>query len=203
MRYIQVVASICMLASCVVSGQQRASGVAKKPAGSACGLVYGEDHVLLVCAPDGWVLDNKVLADQKIYATFYRKEFTYDQAEKRSTLMYVNVQRKGAGRQTALEMMKLDAEKTKRESPKLVVQKGAPIMITGGEKQKARQVPVQTFLNDYGGGYESIAYVEDESTISLIVISSVSEPILRHDYPAFVKLVKSYSFVTSAGRTER
>jgi hypothetical protein len=73
-----------------------------------------------------------------------------------------------------------------------------PIVITGSEKQKAKQ----GFLNDYGRGFESIAYVEDESTISLTVISSVSEAILRHDYPAFVKLVKSDSFVTSTGRTE-
>lgn len=203
MRYIRAAASICVLVSCVMSGQQRPSGGTKKPGSSSCGLIYGADHVVLVCAPDGWVLDNKALADQKIYAAFYRKELTYEEAEKRSTLMYVNVQSKGAGRQTALEMMKLDAEKTKRESPKLVVQRGAPILIAADDQHKRpRQVPVQTFLNDYGGGYESVAYVEDESTISLIVISSVSEVILRHDYPSFVKLVKSYSFVTSTGREQ-
>ena len=203
MRSLQAFATFCILATCVTWGQQRPAGGPKKPAGSSCGLVYGEDHVVLVCAPDGWVLDNNILADQKIYATFYRKGVTYPEAEKRGTLMYVNVQRKGAGRETAVEMMKLDAEKTKHESPKLVVQRGAPIVIAGGEKQKTRQVPVQTFLNAFGGGYESIAYVEDENTISLVVISSASEQLMRRDYPAFVKLVKSYSFVAPGGQAAR
>jgi hypothetical protein len=91
--------------------------------------------------------------------------------------------------------MKTDAERTKRESPKLVVEKAAPIVITGSKQVKARQVPVQTFLNDYGGGYESVAYIEDEKTITLIVVSSVSKEILHNDYPSFVRLVKSYVFV--------
>jgi hypothetical protein len=204
MRSLQAVAMFCIFATSGAWGQQRPAGVPKKPAGSSCGLVYGEDHVVLVCAPDGWVLDNKILADQKIYATFYRKGTTYPEAEKRGTLMYVNVQSKRAGRQTALEMMKLDAEKTKHESPKLVVQREAPILISSSDTQKkARQVPVQTFLNAFGGGYESIAYVEDEHTISLVVLSSASEQLMRRDYPAFVKLVKSYSFVAPGGQAEK
>ena len=162
---------------------------------SSCGMIYGQDHMLLLCAPPGWVLDNKALADKGIYATFYRKELTYEEAEKRSTLMYVNVQLKGKGQETALEAMKTDAERTKRESPKLVVERAAPIVIAADKQRKGRQVPVQTFLNDYGGGFESVAYVEDEKTITLIVISSVSKEIMRNDYPSFVRLVKSYVFV--------
>jgi hypothetical protein len=158
-------------------------------------MIYGQDHMLLLCAPPGWVLDNKVLADKGVYATFYRKELSYEEAEARSTLMYVNVQLKSKGQQTALETMKTDAERTKRESPKLVVEKAAPIVIASDKQGKGKQVPVQTFLNDYGGGYESVAYVEDEKTITLIVISSVSKQILRNDYPSFVRLVKSYVFV--------
>jgi hypothetical protein len=165
------------------------------PNNSSCGMIYGQDHMLLLCAPPGWVLDNKVLADKGIYATFYRKELSYEEAETRSTLMYVNVQLKSKGQETALETMKTDAERTKRESPKLVVEKAAPIVITGSKQVKARQVPVQTFLNDYGGGYESVAYIEDEKTITLIVVSSVSKEILHNDYPSFVRLVKSYVFV--------
>jgi hypothetical protein len=170
---------------------------------SSCGMVYGQDHMLLLCAPPGWVLDNKSLADKGIYAAFYRKELSYEEAEKRSTLMYVNVQLKSKGQQTALETMKTDAERTKHESPKLVVQKEAPIVVLGDKHAKPKQVPVQTFLNDYGGGYESVAYIEDEKTITLIVISSVSKPILHNDYPSFVRLVKSYVFVgadTQAGK---
>jgi hypothetical protein len=37
-----------------------------------------------------------------------------------------------------------------------------------------------------------VAYVEDEHTVTLIVISSVSKAILAQDYPSFVELVQSY-----------
>jgi hypothetical protein len=204
MQTIRVVISICVLSLCMASGGQilSANGQAK-PGDSSCGMIYGQDHMLLLCAPPGWVLDNKALADKGVYAAFYRKELSFQEAEARSTLMYVNVQLKSKGQQTALETMKTDAEKTKRESPKLVVEKDAPIVIAADKHSKARQVPVQTFLNDFGGGYESVAYIEDEKTITLIVISSVSKPILRNDYPSFVRLVKSYVFVgtdTQAGK---
>jgi hypothetical protein len=185
-----------MLSACMGSGAQILPSSPQANAdNSSCGMIYGQDHMLLLCAPPGWVLDNKVLADKGIYATFYRKELGYEEAEARSTLMYVNVQLKSKGQETALETMKTDAERTKRESPKLVVERAAPIVIAADKQGKGRQVPVQTFLNDYGGGFESVAYIEDQKTITLIVISSVSKEILRNDYPSFVRLVKSYVFV--------
>jgi hypothetical protein len=184
-----------MLSLCAASGQILPSSPLAKANDASCGMIYGQDHTLLLCAPPGWVLDNKALADKGIYAAFYRKELSYEEAEKRSTLMYVNVQLKGHGQQTALEAMKTDADRTKRESPNLVIQREAPIVILGDKKTKPRQVPVQTFLNDFGGGFESVAYIEDEKTVTMIVISSVSKPILHNDYPAFVRLVKSYVFV--------
>jgi hypothetical protein len=155
-------------------------------------MIYGKDGSLLLCAPQGWILDNQALADKGVYATFYRKQFSYDEAEAGGTLMYVNVKAKYGPAETVAAMMKLDGEKTKKESPHLVIQRGAPIAIPASKGAKARFAPVQTFLNDYGGGFESVAYVEDEKTITLIVISSVSKQLLRQDYPSFVKLVQSY-----------
>lgn len=200
MLNVRVAISICALSFCVASGGQiLPSSPLARANDPSCGMIYGQDHMLLLCAPPGWVLDNKALADKGIYAAFYRKELSYEEAEKRSTLMYVNVQLKGKGQQTALEAMKTDAERTKLESPKLVIQREAPIVVLGDKHAKPKQVPVQTFLNDFGGGYESVAYIEDEKTVTMIVISSVSKPILHNDYPAFVRLVKSY---VSVGQDE-
>jgi hypothetical protein len=200
MQNVRVAISICVLSFCMASGGQiLPSSPLARANDPSCGMIYGQDHMLLLCAPPGWVLDNKALADKGIYAAFYRKELSYEEAEKRSTLMYVNVQLKGKGQQTALEAMKTDAERTKLESPKLVIQREAPIVVLGDKHAKPKQVPVQTFLNDFGGGYESVAYIEDEKTVTMIVISSVSKPILHNDYPAFVRLVKSY---VSVGQDE-
>jgi hypothetical protein len=193
MQNMRLAIPICALSFCVASGGQiLPSSPLARANDPSCGMIYGQDHTLLLCAPPGWVLDNKALADKGIYATFYRRELGFQEAEKRSTLMYANVQLKGKGQQTALEAMKTDADRTKRESPKLVIERDAPIAIPAGKNTKAKQVPVQTFLNDFGGGYESVAYIEDEKTVTMIVISSVSKPILNNDYPAFVRLVKSY-----------
>lgn len=166
-------------------------------------MIYGTDHVFSVCAPAGWVLDNESLVDKGIYAAFYRAEFSYKEALARHTLMYVSVQSKREGQQTASEMMKLDLEKTKRASPNLVIEKAEPILMPASRGSATINVPVQTFLNDYQGGYESVAYIEDEKTITLIVISSISDELLRQDYPSFIKLVQSYTFFSSDAKIEK
>ena len=193
MRLVRVMASVGVLCCCVVGVGQQGGKAPVKANDSPCGMIYGKDHSLLLCAPRGWILDNKALAQQGIYATFYRQTFTYDEAEAAATLMYVNVKGKVGAAQTAAAMMKLDAAKTKSESPRGVIEQGAPIVIPASKGQKSRTVPVQRFLNDYGGGFEVVAYVEDERTVTLIVISSVSKAILGQDYPSFVKLVQSYA----------
>ena len=120
-------------------------------------MIYGKDHFLSVCAPTGWTFDDVVLAKDGIYATFYRKEFDYHEAMTRHTIMYVNVVLKEKGQQNTAEMMKLDVEKTKRDSLNVVIQRDSPIVISADKDKAAIRVPVQTFLNDYQGGYESVA----------------------------------------------
>jgi hypothetical protein len=165
-------------------------------------MIYGTDHFLSVCAPPGWVLDNESLVRSGIYAVFYRKEFSYQEAMARHTLMYVNIVLKDKGQNTAKEMMELDLAETKRKSPNLVVEKTKPILIpvkTGNEIS----APVQTFFNDYQGSYESVAYIENDKTITLLVLSSISEQLWREDYPSFGKLVQSYAFLGSNVHVEK
>ena len=198
MRYSRVLTSICMFATCLANGQPpAASSPSAKAADMPCGMIYGKDHFLSVCAPTGWTFDDVVLAKDGIYATFYRKEFDYHEAMTGHTIMYVNVVLKEKGQQNTAEMMKLDVEKTKRDSLNVVIQRDSPIVISADKDKAAIRVPVQTFLNDYRGGYESVAYIENDKTIVLIVISSVSEELLHKDYPDFVKLIQSYRFVAS------
>jgi hypothetical protein len=189
----------------MMNGQQASPSRAEaKPDNSStktddmpCGMIYGKDHFLSICSPTGWTFDDSIMAKKGIYATFYRKQFTFNEAMDRHTIMYLNVVLKEKGQENASEMMKLDVEKTKRSSPNLVIQQVKPILIPGEKDKPAIRVPVQTFLNDYQGGYESVAYIENDKTIVLIVISSVSEELLHQDYADFVKLVQSYRFIAS------
>jgi len=162
-----------------------------------CGMIYGKNHFLSICAPSGWTFDNSILVSQGIYATFYREAFTFKEAVAWHTIMYVNVETKGEGQQNATELMKLDAEKTRRASPKLVLQHGSLIVIPGDKGTTAITVPVQSFLNGYQGSNETVAYIENDKTIVMVVISSVSNELLQKDYPDFVKLVQSYRFFSS------
>lgn len=205
MRNLQVVVLVCILSTCGMVGQQAAtsdtsansSGVVANTDDMPCGMIYGKDHFLSVCAPAGWILDNEVLVKQGIYATFYRKGFSYHDAMARHTVMYANVVLKDKGQQSAAELMQLDAEKTKRDSPKLVIQHGSPIVIPGDKGTAEVKVPVQSFLNGYQGSYETVAYIENDKTIVMLVISSASNELLQRDHPDFVKLVQSYRFIGS------
>lgn len=198
MRYFRILVSTWALSTCMMSGQKpNPSGSVVNPADMPCGMVYGKDHFLSICAPKGWTFDDSVLAKDGIYATFYRTEFTYREALARHTIMYANVVLKEKGQQDTSEMMKLDAQKTKRDSPNVVIQRGNPIVISNDRDKSTIRVPVQSFLNDYQGGYESVAYVENDKTIVMIVISSISNEMLQRDFPDFVKLVQSYRFLAS------
>jgi hypothetical protein len=170
-----------------------------KPDDTPCGMIYGKDHFLSVCSPRGWVFDNgnPAMARNGVFATFYRTEFTFEEAMARHTIMYVNVVPKAEGQQSASELMKEDLENTKRKSPNMAIEPAKPIVIPADKGTASIQVPVQTYLNDYRGGYESVAYVENDKTIAMIVISSVSNDLLRQDYPDFVVLVQSYRFFGS------
>ena len=192
--------SICMFATCLVNGQQPASSSPSAKADDMpCGMIYGKDHFLSVCAPAGWVLDNDnpEMAKNGVFATFYRTEFTFREAMAQHTIMYVNVVPKGKGEQSASEMMRSDAARTKQESPNLVIEQAKPILVPTDKNTPAIQVPVQRFLNDYHGAYEAVAYVENDKTIAMIVISSVSNDLLNRDYADFVRLVQSYRFIGS------
>ena len=56
-----------------------------------CGLLYGKNHSLLFCAPDGWHLDNGILNEEGIYAVFYPTGSSWDRARTTGTFMYINV----------------------------------------------------------------------------------------------------------------
>lgn len=168
-------------------------------------MIYGKDHFLSVCAPKGWILDNQNpdMAKNGVFATFYRTGITFQEALARHSIMYVNVVLKGDGEQNASGLMKGDAERTKRDSPNLVIERAKPIIIPAGKDTPAVQVPVQSFLNDYHGAYESVAYIENDKTIAMVVITSASDELLNQDYPDFVKLVESYRFFGSNVTIER
>lgn len=165
------------------------SGGGKAPEGN-CGLLYGKDHSLTFCAPDGWVLDNGIMNDQGIYAVFYPADSNFQNAKESGTFMYFNVVGK-APDETVAKMMAGDADQAKHDAPASIVKQGDPI--------KTGDVPVPTlrFAPGYSNRFEAVAYIGEEKVLVMVVISSKNEDLFKQDYPAFVRLVQSYKWLSS------
>lgn len=176
----------------------RAQTPATPPAGAGgkdtsnanCGLLYGKDHALTFCAPDGWVLDNTIMNDEGIYAVFYPQGSTWEQAKDQGTFMYIDVELRDPG-STVPGMMAADADQVRHSAPKSVIEAGQPISLA------KTPVPVQRFLPGGFDRYEAVAYIGEEKVLVMFIVSSKSQQDLSRDYPAFVKLVQSYKFLGS------
>lgn len=190
-----IAGTLLLLAALQVGAQQAppspgADGGGKNTGDANCGILYGKDHALTFCAPDGWDLDNSIMNDQGIYAVFYPAGSNFLDAKNSGTFMYFNVVGK-APDETLTQMMADDTKQVKQDSPDAVVVEADPIKI--GEVS----VPVLRFGPGGYGRYEAVAYIAEEKVFVMVVISSKNEAIFKKDYADFVKLVQSYKFISS------
>lgn len=187
--------TLFLLAVALQAGSQQtspssnASGGGKAP-NDNCGLLYGKDHALTFCAPDGWVLDNGIMNDQGIYAVFYPAGSNFQDAKDSGTFMYFNVVGIPTD-STATKMMDDDAKQAVHDAPAAVVVKTDPIKI--GDVS----IPVLRFAPGAFDRYEAVAYIGEEKVLVMVVISSKNEDLSKKDYSAFVLLVQSYKWLSS------
>jgi hypothetical protein len=159
--------------------------------GQPCGLVYGKSHAFWICPPKGWELDNTVLKDQGIFATFYPTGSSWEKARDNGTFMYVNTVGKREGTASVADLMKDDSERTTKASLKAGVRELEPIKTADG------QARVQQFEHSAFDRFEAVAYIDAPKTLVMIIITSKDEQSYRRDYPAFKELVQSYKFWTT------
>lgn len=192
---ILTVGAMLLFAVALQAGAQQAppnsnaAGGGKAPDGN-CGLLYGKDHSLTFCAPDGWALDNGIMNDQGIYAVFYPAGSNFQDAKDSGTFMYFNVVGK-APDATVAKMMDDDAKQVKHDARAAVVVKADPIKI--GDVS----VPVLRFAPGAFDRYEAVAYIGQEKVLVMAIISSKNEALFKRDYPAFVQLIQSYKWLSS------
>lgn len=189
------VATLLLLAAALQVGAQETLPSPKDENGAKgkdgnCGLLYGKDHSLTFCAPEGWTLNNGIMNDQGIYAVFYPDGSNWQVAKESGTIMYINVVGKTAD-STVKAMMEADANDAKRNTPATVVKPGELIKI--GDVS----APVMRFAPGGFDRYEAVAYIGEEKVLVMFIISSKNEEIFKKDYPAFVRLVQSYKFLSS------
>jgi hypothetical protein len=165
------------------------AGGGKKPDDN-CGILYGRNHALTFCAPDGWLLDNGIMNDQGIFAVFYPKNSNWEKARKFKTFMYFNVVDMAA-KDTVESRMDADVKEELAHDSEAKAKPKTGIQIGN------RSIPVLEFLLGGKSGHEAVAYIGESRVLVMVVVSSANDELFKQDYPSFVKLVQSYHFLTS------
>jgi hypothetical protein len=91
--------------------------------------------------------------------------------------------------------MASDAEDTKRNAPESLQKACETIKLDKAPEGPA--APVQCFAPGAFERFEAVAYIDSPKIIAIVVMTSKNEHSFQRDYPAFLALVKSYSFFSS------
>ena len=157
------------------------------------GLVYGSDHAFFLTAPHGWVLDNSSGVPDGLYAVFYPRGGSWRESE---AVMYANTSSKSTeGNETVDKVMAYDMQQFKTEHPGIEITDSETLLTKDGKKAFVR-------IFDYSQ-HEAVAYIDEETIVSMIVLSARTEEAFQSAFPAFKELVASYSFVAKEVNIEK
>jgi hypothetical protein len=178
---------LCCLAAHAQEGGKK--DAAREP---KTGMVYGKDLAFFITAPGGWVLDNESGVRQGLHAVFYPEGSSWQESK---AVMYANAAPKG-GADTLEKFIEGDVEKFRENSPALSVTDDAPLPVDGKER-----VLVRRFSGGNPPNFEAVAYVEEEKSVVMIVLSARTRKDFDDALPAFRRLVSSYRFLADKVKT--
>jgi hypothetical protein len=154
-------------------------------------VIEGDDHLFMVAAPEGWVLDDTSGMGSRIRCVFYPKGQQWSSAP---TVMYVNPLHGYASKQRTMLTLIADDEKAfKKRAPRGRVTEGGTLP-TGTANKLAH---VRYFAEDGGAPHEAVAYVPERDLIMLVVLSARNADGFQRSLPAYRELVQSYAWVGS------
>ena len=153
-------------------------------------VIEGDDHLFMVAAPAGWVVDDTSGMGSRIRCVLYPKGQKWANAP---TVMYVNPMHGNAIKERTVSAMIAEIEKEfRKRAPKgRVVDAGT--LKTGAGKTAS----VRHFSYDGGPLTEAVAYVPEEELLMLVVLSSRDSKGFQANLPAFKELVGTYAWVGS------
>lgn len=152
------------------------------------GIIYGNNHAFNLTAPDGWILDNKSGVNQGLYAVFYRKGDSWENAV---TVMYANTASLEDKTHRTLDLLiKYDLDNFKSNYSGIKITDGNDIVIKDNIIAKVKYLSGKSY-----GNYEAMAYIDAGKTGIMIIMSSRTEDGFDSSLTAFENLVKSYFFM--------
>jgi hypothetical protein len=175
---------VVLLALCSVG---QAQNNPEKPVANS-GVVFGRDHVFVLTAPKGWILDSRSGVSQGFNAVFYPEGSSWQNG---NIVMYANVYHKRNVSEETLEtVISGDVAEFKKKSDKLKVAEAAPL-----PTRKDKQAAVRYFDGDTFGNSEAIAYLDEGKVVVMLVLSARTKKQFEAALPAFNVLVSSYLFL--------
>jgi len=151
-------------------------------------VVEGDDHLFMVSAPKGWVLDDTSGMGSRIRCVFYPKGQKWATAP---TVMYVNpLHGYTAKNRTVSSLISDDARSFLKRSPRGKVADMGKLSTMGGKSASIRYFSV-----DDGPPHEAVAYVPENDLVMLIVLSSKTPQGFQQALPAYRELIGTYAWV--------
>lgn len=154
-------------------------------------VIEGDNHLFMVAAPAGWVLDDTSGMGSRIRCVFYPKGQQWSSAP---TVMYVNpLHGHGIKTRTLQTLIAEDEKAFKKRAPKGRITEGGTLP-TGAVNKSAR---VRYFSESGGPPHDAVAYVAEKDLVMLVVLSSRTPAGFQKSLPAYRELVQSYAWVGS------
>ena len=152
-------------------------------------VVEGDDHLFMVSAPKGWVLDDTSGMGSRIRCVFYPKGQAWATAP---TVMYVNpLHGYTAKVRTVSALINEDVRQFMKRAPQgRVTDAGRFATAATGKEALLRY-----FSEDGGPPREAVAYVPEKDLVMLIVLSSKTAQGFQDALPAYRDLVSTYAWV--------
>lgn len=160
-----------------------------KPPGNGA-IINGKDFTLLLAAPNGWVMDTKAGARQRLAAAFYPQGQAWETAD---TVMYLNVvSKRVTGFKTAEELIERDFKEYRQRHPQVVME-------TLPTRRHPDKPPVllRKYTNPQTQHYDITAYINEETIIAVLSLDAATPADLATHATDFDKLLDSYVFVTT------
>jgi len=202
------VVALCALAAsaaCLAPDGSRAAaagapGAPATKAGATPGrtakIIEGDDHLFMVSAPRGWVLDDTSGMGSRIRCVFYPQGEQWSSAH---TVMYVNpLHGFGAKARTMTSFIEQDEKAFKKRSPRGRITEGGTLPTA--DRKVAR---VRYFSASGGAPHEAVAYVPESDLVMLLVLSARSPEGFQKALNAYHELVQSYAWVGSNAQLGR
>lgn len=195
-----VLASVALLVGAAPAGAQGkpaappsevrvGPGSSAAPGARKALVVEGDNHLFMVSAPEGWVLDDTSGMGSRIRCVFYPKGQKWATSP---TVMYVNPLHGFSAKERKVSALIADSQKQflKRSPRGRVTDAGTlPTSVTG------KNAIVRYFSEDGGPPHEAVAYVPEKDLVMLIVLSSRTPAGFQKALPAFRELVSFYAWV--------